>query len=365
MASALDVSSLAEDLLCPICLSLFRDPRMLECGHSFCAACLEPCVPKGQRRGLCPECRGPFALCSVATNWALCSLAEKARLLKLDKGTQPGGEGSGWSICVEHEEPLKLFCSQDKGPICVICRDLPQHRGHVFLPVKNAVQKYQDKLKASLVPLKDNLNSATKDQHHQQKNIAELESCTQDLLGYIAKEFGVLHQILQEKEQGMKETVERLKEENRTEMEERLKELEEEVTFRNETLSRARAGLDTSDHIAFLRGIKELMRRVQEDQSSRGGEEEEDGANDEGSSSEDDDWTDEDVANGEEEEEEGDDEDVANGEEEEGDEDDDGDIVAVDPAFEEFKDSLDFEAWQEMLGTIEAATVHDGEVTCI
>ncbi|XP_030399852.1 prothymosin alpha-like [Gopherus evgoodei] len=161
----------------------------------------------------------------------------------------------------------------------------------------------------------------------------------------------------------MKETVERLKEENRTEMEERLKELDKEVTFRNETLSRARAEMDTSDHIAFLRGIKELMRRVREDQSSRGGEEEEDSASDEGSSSDDDDWIDEDVdvANGEEEEE--GDEDEANGEEEEGDEDDDGDIVAVDPALEEFKDSLDFEAWQEMLGTIQAATVHDGEVT--
>ncbi|CAM5105234.1 unnamed protein product [Natator depressus] len=362
MASALDVSSLAEDLLCPICLSLFRDPRMLECGHSFCAACLGPCVPQGQRRGLCPECRRPFALRSVATNWALCSLAEKARLLKLDEGSQPGGKGSGWSICLEHEEPLKLFCSQDKGPICVICRDLPQHRGHDFLPIKNAVQKYQDKLKASLVPLKDNLNSVTEDQGRQQENIAELESYAQDLLGYITEEFGVLHQILQEKEQGMKETLGRLKEENRAEMEERLKELDEEVTFRSETLSMARAGLDTSDHTAFLRGIKELMRRVREDQSSHGEEEEEDGASDEGSSGDEDDSTaeDENVANSEEEE---GDEDDANGEEEERDEDEDGDIVAVDPALEEFKDSLDFEAWQKMLGTIQADTVHDGSIT--
>ncbi|CAM4657417.1 nuclear factor 7, brain [Caretta caretta] len=361
MASALDASSLAEDLLCPICLSLFRDPRMLECGHSFCAACLEPCVPKGQGRGLCPECRHPFALRRVATNWALCSLAEKARLLKLDEGAQPGGKGSGWSICLEHEEPLKLFCSQDEGPVCVICRDLPQHRGHDFLPIKNAVQKYQDKLKASLVPLKDNLNSVTEDQRRQQENIAELESYAQDLLGYITEEFEVLHQILQEKEQGMKETVGRLKEENREEMEERLKELDEEVTFRSETLSMARVGLDTSDHTAFLRGIKELMRRVQEDQSSQGEEEEEDGASDEGSSGDEDDSTDEDenVANGKEEE---GDEDDANGEEEE-EEDEDGDIVAVDPALEEFKESLDFEAWQKMLGTIQADTVHDGSIT--
>lgn len=142
MASVREVSSFTEDLLCPICLSLFRDPHMLECGHSFCAPCLEPCIPKGQRRGLCPECRRPFALRRMAINRALCSLAEKARLLKLDEGPQLGGTG-GWYFCEEHEEPLKLFCSQDEGPVCVICRDLPQHRGHDFLPIKNAVQSYQ------------------------------------------------------------------------------------------------------------------------------------------------------------------------------------------------------------------------------
>uniref|UniRef100_A0A8C8SG15 Uncharacterized protein n=1 Tax=Pelusios castaneus TaxID=367368 RepID=A0A8C8SG15_9SAUR len=253
MASALDVSSLAEDLLCPICLSLFRDPRMLECGHSFCAHCLEPCIPKGRRRGLCPECRHPFAPRSVTINWALCSLAEKARLLKLDEGAQLGGGGPGRAICTEHEEPLKLFCRQDEEPICLICRDMPQHQGHDFLPVKNAVQVYQDKLKASLVPLTENLNSATEDQRRQQENITALESCVQDLLGYISKEFEVLHQILHEKEEGMKKEVERMKKENCEEMEESLKELDEEFASHRETLSRAQAGLDESDHITFLR----------------------------------------------------------------------------------------------------------------
>ncbi|KAK9405857.1 zinc-binding protein A33-like [Crotalus adamanteus] len=120
MASVREVSSFTEDLLCPICLSLFRDPHMLECGHSFCAPCLETCIP----RELCPD------------------LSEKARLLKLDEGAQLSGTGS-WYFCEEHEEPLKLFCSQDEAPICVICRDLPEHRGHDFLPIKNAVQTYQ------------------------------------------------------------------------------------------------------------------------------------------------------------------------------------------------------------------------------
>ncbi|CAM4668494.1 unnamed protein product [Caretta caretta] len=207
MASIREVSSFTEDLLCPICLSLFRDPRMLECGHSFCAACLEPCVPKGQGRGLCPECRHPFALRRVALNRALCSLAEKARLLKLDEGAQPGGGGS-WYFCAEHEEPLKLFCSQDEGPVCVICRDLPQHRGHDFLPIKNAVQKYQGTAQGvSAAPVGRSQEAGAEPvppagEHNR------AAGCSESLWDHISGEFEKMRQLLSLRELGLKEALE-------------------------------------------------------------------------------------------------------------------------------------------------------------
>uniref|UniRef100_A0A670ISN7 Uncharacterized protein n=1 Tax=Podarcis muralis TaxID=64176 RepID=A0A670ISN7_PODMU len=143
MTSVREVSSIAEDLLCPVCLSIFQDPRMLVCGHNFCLSCLESCVvPKGQHQGTCPECRDPFDLKDAARNRVLANLSEKARLLRLEQGPPSGGTGSSY-FCEEHEEPLKLFCSQDEAPVCVICRDLPQHQGHSFLPIKNAVTGFQ------------------------------------------------------------------------------------------------------------------------------------------------------------------------------------------------------------------------------
>uniref|UniRef100_A0A8D2J5Q2 Uncharacterized protein n=1 Tax=Varanus komodoensis TaxID=61221 RepID=A0A8D2J5Q2_VARKO len=129
-------SSLAEDLVCPVCLAIFREPHLLGCGHNFCLSCLQGCVPKGQGAGTCPECRLPFQLRELKPNRALASLSSKARRLRLD-------EGPAVHFCEEHDEPLKLFCCQESAPICVICRDLPQHRGHDFLPTQNAVKYAQ------------------------------------------------------------------------------------------------------------------------------------------------------------------------------------------------------------------------------
>lgn len=60
MASALsDQSSvLQEELTCPVCLDLYRDPHLLPCGHNFCKFCLDRLKRQADRGRLrCPECR--------------------------------------------------------------------------------------------------------------------------------------------------------------------------------------------------------------------------------------------------------------------------------------------------------------------
>ncbi|XP_053146892.1 nuclear factor 7, brain-like isoform X2 [Hemicordylus capensis] len=253
MASVLEVSSIAEDLLCPICLSFFQDPHILACGHNFCLSCLESCVvPKGQHQGTCPQCRDPFDLQGATRNRLLASLAEKARLLRLEEGSQSGRAGS-WYFCEEHEEPLKLFCSQDEAPVCVICRDLPQHQGHSFLPIKNAVKRYQDQLKASLEPLEDGVKWATKNQSRQQEAIEELESLSEHLCGCIFVEFENLREILNEREQSMLEMVRQMKMDNQVEMEGKLEYLKAHTSSHTETISGIRAALDETNEFAFLK----------------------------------------------------------------------------------------------------------------
>lgn len=60
MASAQSDQSrvLQEELTCPVCLDLYRDPHLLPCGHNFCKTCLEHLKRQSERgRFRCPECR--------------------------------------------------------------------------------------------------------------------------------------------------------------------------------------------------------------------------------------------------------------------------------------------------------------------
>ncbi|XP_058022855.1 zinc-binding protein A33-like [Ahaetulla prasina] len=375
MASVREVSSFTEDLLCPICLCLFREPRMLNCGHSFCAPCLEPCIPKGQRRGHCPECCQPFALCHIMINRALCNLAEKARLLKLEEGTQLSSTG-GWHFCEEHEEPLKLFCSQDEEPICVICRNLPQHRGHDFLPIKNAVQTYQNQLKASLEPLEEGLKRLKRSQCHQQENIIELKTCSKSLSDHISEEFGKMHQLLNDRELAIKQALENQTEKNLAQMETKLKELDCKMASCSETLCRVQAGLECKDHFSFLKEAKELLERVRNEQGAQDkpkldaelvGEDGLEASGEDTHESENE--TDEDVEEEEDEEEEEEDEEEEEQETEEEEEEDE--VVAVDLNLGEFKGPLQFYAWKELLDglylvptriTLDCKSAHPGLV---
>ncbi|XP_015272825.1 PREDICTED: uncharacterized protein LOC107115598 [Gekko japonicus] len=349
MASIREVSSIAEDLLCSVCLSIFQEPRMLGCGHNFCLACLESCViPKGQHQGTCPQCRCPFRLQDALCNRVLASLAEKARLLKLEEGAQSDGAGS-WYFCEEHEEPLKLFCSEDEAPVCVICRDLPQHQGHRFLPIKNAVKVCQDKLKASLESLEDGMKWATNNKSRQQEAIEELESLSQHLYGHIFIEFESLRQILDAREQSMMGTVKQLKEDNQAKMEERLEYLKSYTSSHAETISVTQAALEESNEFALLKGIKELMRRIQERLEEGNGEAEPDqGAKETEEEDAKDATVGLNVSEGKGNETQNDEgEPYAEGQEAE-----DRDIVYVDPALEGLEAWLDFETWKEMLESI-------------
>ena len=125
-------SKLEEDLCCPVCCDFFKDPVILTCAHSVCKACLQQFWDtKGSRE--CPYCRRKCSKEYNPPNMALRNLCETF----LQERSQRASAGSE-VLCSLHSEKLKLFCLEDKQPVCLVCRDSRKHKNHSFSPVDEA-----------------------------------------------------------------------------------------------------------------------------------------------------------------------------------------------------------------------------------
>ncbi|XP_075892337.1 tripartite motif-containing protein 59-like [Nelusetta ayraudi] len=124
---------LEEDLTCSVCYSLFCDPRMLPCSHTFCKSCLDSVLhaSASKRRRLrlkCPKCRSavelaPSGVDGLPTNRVLRAIVEKYhRSCK----ARP-------QSCQEHpRQPLNMYCVQDRQLICGLCLTVGRHQGHAI-----------------------------------------------------------------------------------------------------------------------------------------------------------------------------------------------------------------------------------------
>ena len=109
-------SLLEEELSCPVCTDIFRDPVVLSCSHSFCKACLQQYWgQKGSQE--CPLCRRRSSKTHPPISLSLRNTCEA--FLKENQGAKAGSE----VLCSRHSEKLKLFCLEDQIPVCVICQN--------------------------------------------------------------------------------------------------------------------------------------------------------------------------------------------------------------------------------------------------
>lgn len=118
---------LYQELSCPLCLQLFDAPVTLECGHSFCRACLGRVGGEPAADGTvpCPSCQAPTRPQVLSTNQQLARLVEG--LAQVPQGH-----------CEEHLDPLSIYCEQDRVLVCGVCASLGSHRGHRLLPAAEA-----------------------------------------------------------------------------------------------------------------------------------------------------------------------------------------------------------------------------------
>lgn len=137
MAECNPLESLQKEASCSICLDYFSDPVSINCGHSFCRDCITRCSGKSDQRFACPQCRGIAQKRKFRPNRELRNLAEIAKKLSMQAGYVAGAG----NVCPKHQEPLKLFCQEDRTAICVVCDRSHAHRAHTVAPIEEAAQE--------------------------------------------------------------------------------------------------------------------------------------------------------------------------------------------------------------------------------
>uniref|UniRef100_A0A3Q4G1F3 B box-type domain-containing protein n=1 Tax=Neolamprologus brichardi TaxID=32507 RepID=A0A3Q4G1F3_NEOBR len=165
-----------EDLCCPACQEVFRDPVLLSCSHSFC-------------KDFCKEI----------------SVYEPPLNLALKK---PSFRGSLLS------EKLKLFCLDHQQPACLVCRDSEKHTKHRFRPIDEAAQQHKKEFKETLEALKKKLKACEKVQVKFDQTAEHIKVQARHTEKQIKEQFKKLHQSLAEEEEQksgmMKEKMEAL-----------------------------------------------------------------------------------------------------------------------------------------------------------
>uniref|UniRef100_A0A8C1FTM4 Uncharacterized protein n=1 Tax=Cyprinus carpio carpio TaxID=630221 RepID=A0A8C1FTM4_CYPCA len=129
----------AEELSCPVCCEIFKTPLLLSCSHSVCKECLHQ-FWRTKKTQECPVCRSRSSKPKPPVNLALQNLCES--FLKERKESRSSGSKE---ICSLHSEKLKLFCLEDKQPVCVECVTSQQHISHAIRPINEAVPSNKNK----------------------------------------------------------------------------------------------------------------------------------------------------------------------------------------------------------------------------
>ncbi|XP_037673493.1 E3 ubiquitin-protein ligase TRIM7 isoform X2 [Choloepus didactylus] len=237
-------AELQGEATCSICLELFREPVSVECGHSFCRACISRCwerpgsgataaAPLALSGSLpCPQCREPARPGHLRPNRQLAAVATLLRRFSLPAAA-PGERGprEAAARCAQHGEPLKLYCQDDGRAICVVCDRAREHRSHAVVPLDEAVQEAKELLESRLRVLKKELEDYETFRSTEEKESRELLKQMAAEREKVGAEFQALRAFLVEQEGRLLGRLEELSREVTQKQNENLAQLGGEITL--------------------------------------------------------------------------------------------------------------------------------------
>ncbi|XP_040825677.1 E3 ubiquitin-protein ligase TRIM31-like [Ochotona curzoniae] len=142
MASQWVSTNLEEEVTCPICLDILKDPVTIECGHNFCHFCTTQLQEASRYHIKCPLCKSSMKRDTYAPNWLLTNLIQKIRAMDPSERQLKEKE----LRCPKHGEKLHYVCEADGEFLCVVCHDSKDHKLHESRLIEEAVEHHQEQI---------------------------------------------------------------------------------------------------------------------------------------------------------------------------------------------------------------------------
>ncbi|XP_038570644.1 nuclear factor 7, brain-like [Micropterus salmoides] len=247
-------SRLEEDLCCPVCQDIFKDPVILSCCHSFCKGCLQSWwTERGSQD--CPVCKRRHSKDHPHTNFLLKSLCESF----LQERDQRASE----ALCSLHSEKLKLFCLDHQQPVCVVCRDSEKHINHRFRPINEAARQHKKELQETLEPLKEKLKVCERVKVEFDQTAEHMKVQARHTERQIKEQFKKLQQFLEEEEEARMAALREEEEQKSQMMKEKMEALSRQIAALSDTVRATEEELRAED-VSFLLNYKAAVERVQQ-----------------------------------------------------------------------------------------------------
>uniref|UniRef100_UPI00358E3667 E3 ubiquitin/ISG15 ligase TRIM25-like n=1 Tax=Myxine glutinosa TaxID=7769 RepID=UPI00358E3667 len=322
-SSSSDIGVILNELTCPVCFDLYKEPVGLPCGHSFCRVCIEKSWENREEDTgcVCPNCREVFPQKpKLKKNVIIANLVENMKLKKgkfglevrdiehgdvnVKEGMKSGGSESFCEVCsreaakrcvpceilccekhlkphqhkghklvdpgvkieelrcIEHGKPIQLYCKDDGSLMCLTCTG-GQHRDHDVVALEIAHAELKGVLAAKYPHVSQSMESVASQLWHVQEEKAQTENSSRNAEDRLEEKRRLVCQFVNESVDLMKSEINKRKMEKLSLLGKQREKLEQQM----EDLRQGKSTMDTAfqdlEAVSFLQGSNDLLKRLE------------------------------------------------------------------------------------------------------